>query len=94
MGFFKLRKNKRYSYSGRFNEEKMIDGTTHQKPHKIKSKFDEYRSTIGDNNSFRNKFRNAINDYNKGSDYSVRKRLIIIFIFKIIVYYVLILLNI
>lgn len=83
MGFFKLRKNKRYSYSGRFNEEKMIDGTTLQKPHQIKSKFDEYRSTIGDNNSFRNKFRNAINDYNKGSDYSVRKRLIIIFILLI-----------
>ena len=57
MGLFKLRKNKRYSYSGRFNEEKLIDGSTHQKHRKIKSKFDEYRSTIGDNNSFRDKFR-------------------------------------
>jgi len=79
MGLFKLRKNKRYSYSGRFNEEKLIDGTTHQKPHKIASKFDEFRSTIGDNGSFRDKFRLAVNDYKKGSESSVRKRIIIIF---------------
>ena len=80
MGLFNLKKNKRYSYSGRFNEEKMIDGSTHQRPKKIKSKFDEYRSTVGDNNSFRKKFRNAIEDYKSGSDNSVRKRLIIIFL--------------
>ncbi len=78
MGLFNLKKNKRYSYSGRFNEEKMIDGSTHQRPKKIKSKFDEYRSTVGDNNNFRIKFRNAIEDYKRGSDNSVRKRLIII----------------
>ena len=41
MGLFKLRKNKRYSYSGRFNEEKLIDGSTHQKHRKIESKFDK-----------------------------------------------------
>jgi len=79
MGLFSLRKNKRYNYSGRFSEEKTYVGT-HAKPKKIKSKFDEYRSTVGDNNSFRIKFRNAIEDYKKGSDNSVRKRLIIIFI--------------
>ena len=79
MGLFSLRKNKRYNYSGRFSEEKTYVGT-HAKPKKIKSKFDEYRSTVGDNNSFRIKFRNAIEDYKKGNDNSVRKRLIIIFI--------------
>ena len=79
MGLFSLRKNKKYNYTGRFSEEKTYVGT-HAKPKKIKSKFDEYRSTIGDNNSFRIKFRNAIEDYKKGSDNSVRKRLIIIFI--------------
>ncbi|HJN53741.1 MAG TPA: hypothetical protein QGI27_01580, partial [Flavobacteriaceae bacterium] len=74
---FNLRKNKKYNYTGRFSEEKTYIGT-HAKPKKIKSKFDEYRSTIGDNNSFRIKFRNAIEDYKRGSDNSVRKRLIII----------------
>ena len=44
----------------------------------IKSKFDEYRTTVGDDNSFRKKFRNAVNDYKKGSEKSVRIRLLII----------------
>jgi hypothetical protein len=82
MGLFKLRKNKRYNHSGRFSEEKSYVGT-HAKPKKIKSKFDEYRSTVGDNNSFRKKFRNAVEDYKKETDNSVRKRLIIILIILI-----------
>ena len=78
MGLFKLKKNKRYSYSGRYSEDNSYLGK-HSVPKKIKSKFDEYRTTVGDDNSFRKKFRNAVNDYKKGSDYSVRKRLILIF---------------
>mgnify|MGYP000114723740 FL=1 len=79
MGLFNLRKNKRYNHSGRFSEEKSYVGT-HAKPRKIKSQFDQYRTTVGDNNSFRKKFRNAVEDYKKGADNSVRKRLIIIFL--------------
>ena len=79
MGLFNLRKNKRYNHSGRFTEEKSYVGT-HAKPRKIKSQFDEYRTTVGDSNSFRKKFRNAVEDYKKGADNSVRKRLIIIFL--------------
>ena len=45
---------------------------------KIKSKFDEYRTTVGDDNSFRKKFRNAVDDYKKGSEKSVKIRLLII----------------
>ena len=52
MGLFKLKKNKRYSYSGRFSEETTYVGK-HSAPKKIKSKFDEFRSTVGDDNSFR-----------------------------------------
>ena len=77
MALFNLRKNKKYDYSGRFSEDKSYV-VTYAKPKKIKSKFDEYRTTVGDNNGFRKKFRNAIEDYKKGSDNSVRKRLIII----------------
>ena len=79
MGLLNLRKNKRYNHSGRFSEEKSYVGT-HAKPRKIKSQFDEYRTTVGDSNSFRKKFRNAVEDYKKGTDNSVRKRLIIIFL--------------
>jgi len=82
MGLFKLRKNKRYNHSGRFSEEKSYVGT-HAKPRKIKSKFDEYRTTVGDSNSFRKKFGNAVEDYKKKTDSSVKKRLIIILIILI-----------
>ncbi len=82
MGIFKLRKNKRYDHSGRFSEDKSYVGT-HAKPRKIKSQFDEYRTTVGDSNSFRKKFRNAVKDYKKETDSSVKKRLIIIFLILI-----------
>ena len=77
MGLFKLKKNKRYSYSGRFSEDTSYVGK-HSVPNKIKSKFDEYRTTTGDDNSFRKKFRNAVEDYKRGSEKSVRTRLVII----------------
>mgnify|MGYP001156970556 FL=1 len=77
MGLFKLKKNKRYSYSGRFSEDTSYVGK-HAVPKKIKSKFDEFRTTVGDDNSFRKKFRNAVEDYKRGSEKSVRTRLIII----------------
>ena len=77
MGLFKLKKNKRYSYSGRFSEETSYIGK-HSVPKKIKSKFDEFRTTVGDDNSFRKKFRNAVEDYKRGSEKLVRTRLIII----------------
>ena len=77
MRLFKLKKNKRYTYSGRFSEENSYVGK-HSAPNKIKSKFDEFRTTVGDDNSFRKKFRNAVEDYKRGSEKSVRTRLIII----------------
>lgn len=77
MGLFKLRKNKRYSYSGRFSEQHSSSGKS-SVTRKIKPKFEEFRSTVGYNNSFKKKFRNAINDFKKGSEKSVRVRLLII----------------
>ena len=77
MGLFKLRKNKRYSYSGRFSEQHLSNDKS-TVPRKIKPKFEKFRTTVGHNNSFRKKFRNAVNDYKKGSEKSVRIRLLII----------------
>ena len=86
-----MKKNKRYSYSGRFSEETSYIGK-HSVPKKIKSKFDEFRTTVGDDNSFRKKFRNAVEDYKKGSEKSVRNRLIIItlILFSLIIMFFLI----
>ena len=77
MGLFKLRKNKRYSYSGRFSEQHSSSGKS-SVTRKIKPKFEDFRSTVGYNNSFKKKFRNAINDFKKGSEKSVSVRLLII----------------
>ena len=84
MGLFKLRKNKRYSYSGRFSDQLASNGKS-TVPRKIKPKFEDFRTTVGHNNSFRIKFRNAINDFKKGSKKSVRVRLLIIFIILIFI---------
>lgn len=125
MGLFNLRKNKRYSYSGKYTalrnaqidanfllkggtqfyrnrintylKNGMIKAEAEAKAMedfevfhhrsvgasgqiKMKSKFDEFRTTVGDDNNFRNKFRNAIDDYKNGTEKSVRKRLIFIFL--------------
>jgi hypothetical protein len=84
VGLFKLRKNKRYSYSGRFFEDNSYV-SKHSIPKKMKSKFEEFRSTVGDDNSFRKKIRNAVNDYKEGSEKYVRVRLLIILALLIII---------
>ena len=84
MGLFKLRKNKRYSYSGRFSDQLASNGKS-TVPRKIKPKFEEFRTTVGHNNSFRKKFRNAINDFKKGSEKYVRVRLLIILIILVFI---------
>ena len=84
MGLFKLRKNKRYSYSGRFSEQHLSNDKP-TVPRKIKPKFEEFRTTVGDSNSFRKKFRNSINDFKKGSEKSVRVRLLIILIILVFI---------
>ena len=83
MGLFNLKKNKRYNYTGRFSDDSTNYGKS-TNPKKIKSKFDDFRTTIGNDNGFRNKFRNAINDYKKGTDNSVKKRTAIILFLLII----------
>ena len=70
MGLFKLRKNKRYSYSGRFSEQHLSNDKS-TVPRKIKPKFE--------------KFRNAINDFKKGSEKYVRVRLLIILIILVFI---------
>ena len=84
MGLFKLRKNKRYSYSGRFSDQLASNGKS-TVPIKIKPKFEDFRTTVGHNNSFRKKFRNSIKDFKKGSEKYVRVRLLIILILLVFI---------
>jgi len=90
VGLFKLRKNKRYSYSGRFSEQHSSSGKS-SVTRKIKPKFEDFRTTVGHNNSFRQKFRNAVDDFKKGSEKSVRVRLLIILtilVFMLLLFFV------
>ena len=91
MGLFNLKKNKRYNYNGRFSEDSTFSGKSIN-PKKIKSKFDDFRTTIGNDNGLRNKFRNAINDYKRGTENSVKKRtatiLFLLIIFTMIFFFI------
>lgn len=71
MGIFKLRQNKKYSYTPQYYKG---EGS----PYEIKHKFDDYRTTIGSSNGLKTKVNNAISDYRNNSDRTANKRVLII----------------
>lgn len=73
MGIFKLRKNKKYSYTSR-----LFDGKGEGNPFEIKHKFDDYRKTIGNNSGLKTKINNALDDLKASPDSEVNKRILII----------------
>ncbi|MFD1615048.1 riboflavin synthase subunit beta [Gelatiniphilus marinus] len=79
MGLLKLRKNKKFSYTPRYFDDKG-EGN----PFEIKHKFDEHRKTIG-NNGFKTKLNNALEDY-KNPDKKANKRVLIIVAILILVF--------
>ncbi len=80
MGILTRRKNKKYSYEPRFYEQE--EGT---RPFEMKNKFDEHRTTI-DAGGLKRRFNTALSDYKKGTDATVKKRLIIIIVILILVF--------
>ncbi|WP_100615657.1 riboflavin synthase subunit beta [Confluentibacter citreus] len=73
MGLLKLRKNKKFSYTPRYFDDKG-EGS----PFEIKHKFDDYRKTVGSNNGLKTKFTNAIDDFKTNPDKEANKRILII----------------
>lgn len=73
MGLLKLRKNKKFSYTPRYFDDKG-EGS----PFEIKHKFDEYRKTVGSNNGLKTKFNNAIDDLKTNPNKEANKRILII----------------
>ena len=73
MGLLKLRKNKKFSYTPRYFDDKG-EGS----PFEIKHKFDDYRKTVGSNNGLKTKFTNAIDDLKTNPDKEANKRILII----------------
>jgi len=73
MGMLKQRKNKKFGYEPRHydNEGK---GSSFQ----IEHKFDEYRTTIGDNKGLKGRFTAVISDFQTSSDKKSTKTIVII----------------
>lgn len=73
MGILKLRKNKKYSYTPRYFDDKG-EGS----PFEIKHKFDEHRTTVGSNKGLKTKLNDALYDLKNNPDNTVNKRVLII----------------
>ncbi|MFL1011896.1 riboflavin synthase subunit beta [Flavisericum labens] len=80
MGLLKLRKNKKFSYTPRYYDDKG-EGN----PYEIKHKFDEYRKTVGSNKGIKSRFNDAWDDY-KNPDKKANKRILIIVAILILVF--------
>lgn len=79
MGLLKLRKNKKFSYTPRYYKG---EGN----PYEIKHKFDEHRTTVGNNNGLKSKFVNAINDYKTNENKEANRRVLIIVAVLVLVF--------
>ncbi len=73
MGILKVRKNKKFSYTPRFYDDKG-EGN----PYEIKHKFDAFRKTVGPNKGIKGKFNDAFNDLKEKPDSAANKRILII----------------
>lgn len=73
MGLLKLRKNKKFSYTPRYYNNKG-EGS----PYEIKHKFDDYRKTVGNNSGLKTKFVNALDDLKTNPDKQANRRILII----------------
>lgn len=63
MGMLKKRKNKKFSYEPRY-----FDNEGKGNPFQIEHKFDQFRTTIGDSKSLKDKFKFAFNELKTSSD--------------------------
>ncbi len=81
MGIFKLRKNKKYSYTPRHFDDKG-EGS----PFQIKHKFDDYRKTIGNNNGLKTKVKSALSEMKEAPDREANRRILIIVVVLILLF--------
>jgi len=81
MGIFKLRKNKRFSYTPRHFDDKG-EGN----PFEIKHKFDDYRKTVGSNSGLKTKINNAFDELKESPDREVNRRILIIVVVLLLIF--------
>lgn len=81
MGIISKRKNKKFSYRPRHFEHDG-DGS----PFAMEHKFDKFRTTVGDNQSLKGKFKTAWGEFRETSDKNTRFRLFLILGFLLLVF--------
>lgn len=83
MGVFKTRKNKKFSYTPRHYKG---DGN----PYEIKHKFDDFRTTVGNNSGLKNKFVTAWDDYQNNVNENANRRVLIIISILVLIFLIII----
>ena len=81
MGILKLRKNKKYSFTPRYFDDKG-EGN----PFEIKHKFDDFRTTIGPNLSLKAKIVNAFEELKNNPDKQGNRRILIIVVVLVLIF--------
>ena len=73
MGLKKLPKNKKYSYTPRYYDDKGAGS-----PFQMKHKFDEFRTTIGTSKDLKTKLNNALDELKNNPDRDANRRTLLI----------------
>tara|TARA_R110000787_G_scaffold43372_1_gene106407 strand:- start:16632 stop:16916 length:285 start_codon:yes stop_codon:yes gene_type:complete len=81
MGILKPRKNKKFGYEPRHYSNDG-DGSPFQMEHK----FDKFRTTVGDGNNLKAKFKMALEDFKSSSDKKTNKRVLLIISILILIF--------
>jgi len=79
------RKNKKFDYNPRYYKNKNEEGEN-VNPYKIKGKFDDYRSTLGNNRGLKSKFNNAMDDFKEPNERSSIKIIGITIVILILIF--------
>ncbi|MGK0252713.1 MAG: hypothetical protein ACI9OE_000157 [Mariniflexile sp.] len=85
MGILKTRKNKKFSYTPRYFDDK-----GNGNPFEIKHKFDDFRNTVGANTGLKTKINNALSDLKNNPDRAVSRRILIIVCILLLVFLIII----
>ncbi|MGV6829252.1 MAG: riboflavin synthase subunit beta [Flavobacteriales bacterium] len=73
MGFIKRRKNKKFSYTPRYYDDKGKGS-----PYKINHTFDEFRTTVGNNKGLKGKFFAVLEDLKSSKNKKSNKTILLI----------------
>ena len=81
MGRNTLPKNKKYSYTPRYFDDKGQGS-----PYQMKHKFDEFRTTVGANKNLKTKLNHALDELKHHPDKDANRRTLIIMVILVLIF--------